>query len=417
MANLSFTCNSFKFVYWLKFWGYFFFKGRKKIRTNFGNALAKYFDTRPEHVFLFGAGRMGLFTLLKSLKLQENDEVIVCGYTCVVVTNAVKYAGAKVIYADINPETLNFDVGNLKNKISGNTKAIIVPHNFGIVFEDINTIKSQFPQIIIIEDAAHSFGSVDSNGIKTGRLGDASFFSFEFSKPITTGMGGVLIINNESLIQPFIELYKDIPEMKKMTVFKIILSLKLHYFTSLKAFLWTRRYVFALFHKLKLVYLTPPEELSGLLPKEYPVKLSPLLSAFGLFQVNDIKHINSVKIKISEDYSNILGRMNGIKTFQNKNYVLVRYPILFQEFVPISVISQIKQELMDQKIYFGDWFNDVVHPKGSFRYCYNTGNCVIGEQISERIINLPINISSQLTNQDIRRIAEILNKHLNGIKC
>jgi dTDP-4-amino-4,6-dideoxygalactose transaminase len=65
-----------------------------------------------------------------------------------------------------------------------------------------------------------------------------------------------------------------------------------------------------------------------------------------------------------------------------------------------------------QKYIVGDWFNDVVHPMGSFRYCYMNGNCPIGESISSRIINLPVNISKKLNVKDITKIAEIIKDQL-----
>jgi hypothetical protein len=63
-------------------------------------------------------------------------------------------------------------------------------------------------------------------------------------------------------------------------------------------------------------------------------------------------------------------------------------------------------------IYPGEWFNDVVHPKGSFRYGYQEGSCIVGESVSNRIINFPVTVQNQLNNKDLERIREIFNKHL-----
>src|SRR6056297_3062908 len=63
--------------------------------------LGDYFDLTQEQVFLFGAARMSVYSLLKSLGLKPTDEVIVAGYTCVVLTNAVKFAGCAIKYVDI----------------------------------------------------------------------------------------------------------------------------------------------------------------------------------------------------------------------------------------------------------------------------------------------------------------------------
>lgn len=415
MAELTFTCNSFKFIYWFRLKLYFFFSGREKTRNKFIKQLAQYFGVDHEQIFLFGAARMGLYSLLKSLKLNADDEVIVSGYTCVVVTNAIKYAGAKVTYVDVNFENLNFDMPKLYSTISDKTKAIIVPHNFGIVSEDIDIIKSKYPDLIIIEDAAHTFGSVNSKGIKAGLLGDASFFSFEFSKPITTGMGGLVIINNKKILPDLIKEYSFIPELNFKTRLRILSSLYLHNITSYTGS-WIKTIAFAVFRNIGLVYVTPSEELNGELPKHYPVKLHSVFCALGLFQLQDINKVNHKKKKILETYSFTFGAIYGINTYYKEGYDFVRFPIVFPENIPLNIVMKIKADLIRQKYNVGDWFNDVVHPKGSYRYCYNDGFCKTGESISERIINLPVNIARRLDESEIQKIAEIIEYHIKGKK-
>ena len=106
--------------------------------------ISEYFEVPEDQVFFYGAGRMSVMGLLKSINVQSDDEVIVAGYTCVVLTNAVKFGGCKVKYVDIRKETLNLDTEKVLSSISDRTRAIIVPHNFGIPYEDIQKLKSQF---------------------------------------------------------------------------------------------------------------------------------------------------------------------------------------------------------------------------------------------------------------------------------
>jgi perosamine synthetase len=412
MANLTFTCNSFRFIYYLKFKIYFFFFNRKKIRKKFVKGISLFFNVKPEQVFLFGAARMGLYTLLKSLNLKKDDEVIVCGYTCVVVTNTIKYCGAKAVYADINTSDLNFDEQSMYKLVNNQTRAIIVPHNFGVVSENISKFKADFPSVILIEDAAHTFGSVNKKGVKAGVLGDASFFSFEYSKPITTGMGGALLVNNEKLLNSISEYYNQVPEANFRTTFKIIISLFLHYFTSFCVLYKIKGYVFGLFRRIGLVYVTQKDELNGEIPKNYPVKLSPYLCLIGLFQLQDIEKINKKKKSIAEYYSFVFSGINGIKLYYKEGYDFVRFPIVFTENISLATIKEIKADLIANKYLVGDWFNNVVHPDGSYRYCYESGVCPVGEDISERIINLPINISKKLSQKEIITIAGIIKNRL-----
>ena len=69
---------------------------------------------------------------MKSLNLNKQDEVILPGLTCVVVPNAIIYAGLKPVYVDINTDTYNLDVNLIEQKITKRTKAIIIQNTFGL---------------------------------------------------------------------------------------------------------------------------------------------------------------------------------------------------------------------------------------------------------------------------------------------
>ena len=84
-----------------------------------------------EYAVSFATGRHALYAILKSLGIGEGDEVIVQGFTCCVVPNAVMYTGAKPVYVDIDRETLNANVEEISSKITDKTRAIIVQHTFG----------------------------------------------------------------------------------------------------------------------------------------------------------------------------------------------------------------------------------------------------------------------------------------------
>ena len=63
----------------------------------------------------------------------------------------------------------------------------------------------------------------------------------------------------------------------------------------------------------------------------------------------------------------------------------------------------------------GEWFNDVIHPKGSFCYNYTLGTCKVGESVSQRIINFPVNIHSYFNNKDLEKINTIFNEELDKL--
>lgn len=399
MASISFSCNSLLLKHWFQ-WPKYLFLGQKKREALFKQLFADFLRVKSEQIFLFGAGRMGLYVFLKSLQLSENDEVIVCGYTCVVVTNAIKYTGASIKYVDISPLHLNIDTDLLRKAITNKTRVVIVSHNFGIVFEDIEVLKQEYPDLVIIEDAAHCMGSLARSGKLAGTIADASFFSMEFSKPITTGMGGVLVVNNAQLLEPVKRMYNNVLFPPKIEVIKIFITLKLLFFTSYRVLSFFKVPLFAVFNRLKLTYRTSDAELLGDFPPNYPQKISSLLLIFGILQLKDSEQINRKKKHICSTYYNYFTGIKGIKMLHNDSYVMVRFPIWFEDYVSQQKIDEIKKDMLKHKIYFGEWFNAVVHPAGSYAYGYSLGQCLVGEQLTQRIINLPVNVNHVLVRSN-----------------
>ncbi|NMB92373.1 MAG: aminotransferase class I/II-fold pyridoxal phosphate-dependent enzyme [Parcubacteria group bacterium] len=82
--------------------------------------------------YFFFKGRVALYAILKSLEIKPGDEIILPGFTCVVVPNAILYCGVKPIYVDIDENTFNINPNLIEEKINSKTKAIIVQHTFGI---------------------------------------------------------------------------------------------------------------------------------------------------------------------------------------------------------------------------------------------------------------------------------------------
>jgi len=413
MLKTSFSCNSLKIKHFFIFiWIILTQWNRKKLTSLFTNEISKYFAISKEKIFLFGSARMGLYTLFKSLNIDKDDEIIVAGYTCVVVTNAIKYAGLKAVYVDIDENTLNISTAKIYKAVNKRTRAIIITHNFGIVYEDIEKLKKDFPDIIIIEDAAHTFGSVDILGRKAGLIGDVSFFSLEYSKPLTTGMGGIFLINNTKLIPNISDKYKTIGYYPAMFNFSIFATLKVQLFTSYKYSVFMKGALLRILKIFGLLFRSSEDELKGEMPRYYPVRLSPYLAILGYLQMKEIYQVNKIKNEITNSYITTLNNIPGITLFNSKKYNYVRYPVLFNKTIPFSIIEKIKNDLTKAGFSVGEWFNDVVHPKGSFRHCYIDGFCKTGESVSKRIINLPVNIHYRASQKSLREIRNIFIKHL-----
>lgn len=144
-------------------------------------------------------GTAALHIACLAIGLKEGDEVITTPNTFAASANCVLYCGASPVFADINPDTLNINTRDIRNKINKRTKAIIAVHFAGqpCDMDEIHAIAKEY-NLIVIEDAAHALGA-EYKGHKIGSLSDMTTFSFHPVKHITTGEGGMITTNNEDL--------------------------------------------------------------------------------------------------------------------------------------------------------------------------------------------------------------------------
>ena len=130
------------------------------------------------------------------LNIQPGDEVIVPSFTFVSTANAFALRGARIIFADIRPDTLNLDEKQLENLISSRTKAIVPVHYAGVGCEmDAILDIARRRNIVVVEDNAHGlFGKYKGRWL--GTFGGLAAQSFHETKNITCGEGGALLIND-----------------------------------------------------------------------------------------------------------------------------------------------------------------------------------------------------------------------------
>lgn len=143
------------------------------------------------------SGTAALHLSLLSLDVSQGDEVIIPSFVCTALINAVNYIGAKPVIADIDPISLNIDPRDVANRITSNTKAIIIPHMFGLMADMAESSKLGIP---LIEDCAQAVGA-SHNGYLSGSLGRIGVYSFYATKVMTSGEGGMVVSNEESLIE------------------------------------------------------------------------------------------------------------------------------------------------------------------------------------------------------------------------
>jgi perosamine synthetase len=143
------------------------------------------------------SGTAALHLALVALGVGERDEVIIPSYVCTALLNAIHYVRATPVIADIEGDTFNISVSDVKRRLTKRTKAVIVPHMFGLP-ADLSEMASL--GVPLIEDCAQSIGSRYRDA-RTGGLGILSVFSFYATKMIASGEGGMILSNQADLIE------------------------------------------------------------------------------------------------------------------------------------------------------------------------------------------------------------------------
>lgn len=132
--------------------------------------------------------------------IGHGDEVIVPSSTFIACPNSVVYCGAKVVLADVDKDTWNISLDEIKNKRTKKTKAVFVVHMLGNPCSQEIYDWCEKEGILCIEDACESIGA-SLNNKKTGILGHCGAFSFFGNKNLTTGEGGMLTTNDEDVFE------------------------------------------------------------------------------------------------------------------------------------------------------------------------------------------------------------------------
>jgi len=329
-----------------------------------------------KYAFAFMGGRVALSACIYALDLQSGDEVIIPGYTCVVVPNAFQYAGIVPIYADIELGTYGLDIQDIKRKRTPKTKAIMLHHLYGLVCRD-------YPQILeyarennlkIIEDCSHSTGAV-FNGKKVGNEGDVAFYSSEQSKVFTTIQGGIAVTNNNLYAKRLKKYYEtaSLPDEKwiKNQLYNVILNYY-QYKHSKKWFLEDIAEI--LYGRYRLISTTREEE-CGICPSYYGKRMPAPIAAIGINQLKKIDAYNQLR-RINAKCWEIWCLQHGYSipyVLEGSIPVYLRYPVLVEK----EKKQNRRWATRELKIDLGVWFKTNIHPaKRSVINCPNSDYAV-----------------------------------------
>ncbi len=163
----------------------------------FERLAAEYAGTT--HAVAVNSGTSGLHLCVRALGIRRGDEVITTPFSFIASSNVLLYEGAKPVFVDVDPHTLNIDPSKIEDAVTPKTRAIMVVHVFGrpSPMREILEIAGRH-QLRVIEDACEAIGA-KYGGRRVGSIGDAGVFAFYPNKQITTGEGGVIVTSSQSV--------------------------------------------------------------------------------------------------------------------------------------------------------------------------------------------------------------------------
>jgi len=298
-----------------------------EMTKKFENNFREYIGTK--YAIATTSGTLALFLSLKSLGIEKGDNVICPSYVCSAVSDSIFQTGAKPNLVDIE-ENYFISYNSVKKKINKKTKAIIIPHLFGFSFNIDNFYDFELP---IIEDCAQNIGGYYPNkSIKIGNMSDIAIFSFHATKFMTTGEGGMILLNDDGL-------YEQLKELK---------------FGNKKV------------HPYKYSYVLPD-----------------LNASLGMSQLKRIENLIKKRKQIAEMYSKRINNFSFMKHPVQKNNIFFRYPIrLIKKNIKVD---RIINKFFDKGIKVNKPVDELLHKKLNVN-----GNFKISEIIFKSVFSIPL---------------------------
>jgi len=347
--------------------------------NNFERKFAKKIGTK--HAVAFNSGTSTLHAALEAVGVEAGDEVISPALTVIMDTTATIHANAVPVYADINPKTFTVDPSDIEKKITPKTKAIITVALYGLSpdMDPILEIATKHG-IPIIEDNAQALLSTYKGRI-LGTMGDLGSFSFENTKHLSCGEGGMLTTNNEK----YAEMVRKIGG---------------HGFKNLKADEGRVRLN-------QDIFQNPYYKRHDVLGWNY--RLCELLSAVALAQLENLDRLVELRIRSAKMFIDVMSECNFLipqetpPSYENTYYTL---GALYkgEEMLGISwdKFRQTYIEMGGDGIY-GAWSVPYLEPMVTTRqfakHCpwvykgvkYEEGLCPVAEQIQPKIMQFKTN--------------------------
>ena len=356
--------------------------------------------------FTFFRGRVALYAILKTIEIGQADGVATQAFTCVAVPEAIMATGAQPLWIDIEPEGFNMDPEDLNRKLTSQTKAIIAQHTYGIPanMDAILAVADQHG-LPVIEDCCHTFVS-SYKGRRVGYFGTASFYSFEWGKPIVAGIGGSALPNDPNLEQRLRQSYSGYKGPGLVKRLKIEMQYRAFRVLYRPILYWPVR---SLFHRLGSIGVAESNYNpvgQGQIAEDFFLRMSEAVRKRLCKKVQDIDTVTAHSRSVTQQYRSRI------------NSSVVQHPVLPRGtdvvFARYPLLTENKDQLLDAarkvNIELAEWYSTPVHRLSGDDLAhvhYTPGTCPTAELRCKQVVSLPT--YPAVTHQDIDRTIRFLN--------
>ncbi len=326
--------------------------GLGKYVTKFESEISKYLNLKNKYVSCVSTGTDAIFMGLLLAGVKKGDEVILPSLNFIAGPQSVILSGAKPVFCDVEEDTLCIDLKKAEKLITKKTKAIISVDYSGnqCDYIKLNKIKKKY-NLRIVQDAAHSFASIFSNGKKLPSHSDIVVFSFDAIKTITTIDGGAIIVNNK----------KDDERIKSMRQLGFSTQPNVAFSKNQKM-------------QTDVKYLGMQNRMSN------------LHAAIGLSQLKKLNSIVTKKKIICKNYYKNLKNNKFIKIPHFKSSKMV--PFIYYIQVPSKYRDKLRKYLKRKNILTGlHWYPN--HRFTVFKSA-KKGNLGVTNKVSSQLITIPL---------------------------
>jgi dTDP-4-amino-4,6-dideoxygalactose transaminase len=333
----------------------------------FEEAFAKYCGA--QYGLAVTSATTGLELALIAANLQPGDEVITTPISWISTANVIHAAGAKAVFADVDPATLNLSPSSVAAKITPRTRAILPVHLYGqcAAMDELNAI-AKANNAIVIEDAAHAAGA-EYKSRKAGSLGDIAVFSFHQQKNmVTLGEGGLITTSNRAFYERMLS-YRSLccrtydPKGKYLPIDESTDPMGMRYWRL---------------------------EFDGI---GFNFRMTDMQAAVGLVQLAKLDSLNARRAEIATRYRTALQSIPGLKLLtdhaHNKHAHHIFAVLITPEF-PLSKEEFMWRMYTEKQIKVWSHYTPIHLTQVYRELGHQPGECPIAESLHGQYVSIPI---------------------------